>query len=813
MIIEKRIYMIKLKNVSKFYYNKGLITSGFSRINVEFNLGEFVAITGESGSGKSTLLNVLSGLDSYEEGEMYINNEETSHYTEEDYENYRKKYISNIFQNFNLVNSYTVYQNIELILLISGYKKREIKQKVLELIKTVDLYKYRNQKVSKLSGGQKQRVAIARALAQNTPVIIADEPTGNLDKKSAESVLKTLKKVSENKLVIVVTHNYEYVEQYATRKITMSDGKIIEDKVIIETKENNITRLNEYKKMPLTNKLRLGIRNSFNIPVKLLLLLTIFCFMFIAIITEVSSFKRTKQDELLEGYNSYLRDTNNSRIILNKKDHSKFDENDLKQREKENNKYFKIGLTSFVVIAMSILFFALITHLQQVGSVLNKILSALAPFVCGLIIAYFLIPVLNYLERKFIKPETKLKTRKKLRILFIVIIMSCVFFLIGEFINLIVPEMAESFKNISRNYPRYEKNVHGWFNDLLVKHPELDDIVNDDFINVQKRFNDWVAETVVPRLNDGIKAVTSGLYSAVKAVINTIIGIIVSVYVMYNKEMYAGQMKKIVYACMKRKTANNFIHNIRYINKTFQNFFVGKIIDSLIIGLICFIACTVLQMPYSALISIIIGITNIVPVFGPFIGAIPSAILVFMVSPQKCLVFVIMIIILQQFDGNILGPKILGSSTGLSSFWVLFAITFFGSLWNFVGMLVGVPIMAVVYSAIKAYTQTKLQNKKLHTDTDQYIDVSYIDDSHNYIMIPKEQIKGLSDEKNENAFSRFIKEHFGSNDDEDNVDNVNPDNTDKSDNSDNSDNPDNSDNSDNKETKENSEKTDNKDNK
>lgn len=321
--------MIKLKNVSKFYYNKGLITSGFSRINVEFNLGEFVAITGESGSGKSTLLNVLSGLDSYEEGEMYINNEETSHYTEEDYENYRKKYISNIFQNFNLVNSYTVYQNIELILLISGYKKREIKQKVLELIKTVDLYKYRNQKVSKLSGGQKQRVAIARALAQNTPVIIADEPTGNLDKKSAESVLKTLKKVSENKLVIVVTHNYEYVEQYATRKITMSDGKIIEDKVIIETKENNITRLNEYKKMPLTNKLRLGIRNSFNIPVKLLLLLTIFCFMFIAIITEVSSFKRTKQDELLEGYNSYLRDTNNSRIILNKKDHSKFDENDF----------------------------------------------------------------------------------------------------------------------------------------------------------------------------------------------------------------------------------------------------------------------------------------------------------------------------------------------------------------------------------------------------------------------------------------------------------------------------------------------------
>ena len=169
--------MLKLKNVSKYYYNKGLITSGFSKVNLDFNIGEFVAITGASGSGKSTLLNVLSGLDSYEEGEMYINGKETSHYTEKDFENYRRKYVSNIFQNFNLVNSYTVYQNVELVLLLNGYKKREIKNKVLELLKKVDMYKFRNTKVAKLSGGQKQRVAIARALAKETPIIIADEPT------------------------------------------------------------------------------------------------------------------------------------------------------------------------------------------------------------------------------------------------------------------------------------------------------------------------------------------------------------------------------------------------------------------------------------------------------------------------------------------------------------------------------------------------------------------------------------------------------------------------------------------------------------
>ena len=203
--------LIKLKNVSKFYYNKNTIASGFNKINLELDMGEFVVITGESGSGKSTLLNVISGLDSYEEGEMYINGEETSHYTEHDYELYRRKYIGNIFQHFNLVNSYTVYQNIELALLFNGYKSREVKQRILDIIKTVGLTKYKNTKVSKLSGGQKQRVAIARALAKDTPIIVADEPTGNLDVESARSIMKLLHKISKDKLIVIVTHNYEQV--------------------------------------------------------------------------------------------------------------------------------------------------------------------------------------------------------------------------------------------------------------------------------------------------------------------------------------------------------------------------------------------------------------------------------------------------------------------------------------------------------------------------------------------------------------------------------------------------------------------------
>ena len=330
--------MIKLKDVSKFYYNKGIITSGFNKVSLEFNLGEFVVITGESGSGKSTLLNVISGLDSYEEGEMFINGKETSHYTEENFEDYRKKYISNIFQNFNLVNSYTVYQNIELVLLINGSKKKDIKSEVIELIKSVDLYKYRHTKVSKLSGGQKQRVAIARALAKNTPIIIADEPTGNLDSKSALSVMKTLAEVAKDKLVIIVTHNYEQMSEYATRKITMHDGKVIEDKLIKKTDAANLKIVeSKNKSITLGNKIRLGMRNAFNIKPKFILLLIVYLFVAAALIAEISSFQKDKYNEKATGYNSFFVNKSSNRIIVKKNDNSAFTEEDYKKIESLSN--------------------------------------------------------------------------------------------------------------------------------------------------------------------------------------------------------------------------------------------------------------------------------------------------------------------------------------------------------------------------------------------------------------------------------------------------------------------------------------------
>jgi len=363
-------HTIELKRVSKYYAAEDSVSMGFSRIDLNLDIGEFVAITGESGSGKSTLLNVISGLDTYEEGEMFVCGEDTSAYSTEDYELYRKTYIGNIFQDFNLINSYTVYQNIEAVMLLSGKKRSEIKQRALELIDLVGLKKYRRTKVSRLSGGQKQRVAIARALAKNAPIIVADEPTGNLDSASAASVMETLAKVSKDKLVVVVTHNYEQAEPYVTRKLTMHDGKIIEDKriaparlnseedylaeiggagVATETarREGRAARAAKAQKaaeagittqhseapvprnMSKASQLRLGVRNTFNLPAKFILLFIVYFFVSTAVLGQYAATKNSMHEDDLLGSNPYFVNTSTDRIIVKKNDESSFTDEDF----------------------------------------------------------------------------------------------------------------------------------------------------------------------------------------------------------------------------------------------------------------------------------------------------------------------------------------------------------------------------------------------------------------------------------------------------------------------------------------------------
>ncbi len=265
--------MIRLENVSKFYKSAETVSVGMQRINLEFSLGEFVAITGESGSGKSTLLNVISGLDGYEEGELYINGEETSHYTIADWERYRGSNIGFVFQNYNIIDSFTVYQNVILALEVQGYPVKERRARALELIEKVGLLSHKNHKASKLSGGQKQRAVIARALAKDCPIIVADEPTGNLDSTSGAQVLKLLHDVSKEKLVIVVTHDYEQVGEFATRKIKMHDGEVVEDKKIknADIKESDV--LPGHRGMSFFTLMRFTLRSLFATPKRLIFLI------------------------------------------------------------------------------------------------------------------------------------------------------------------------------------------------------------------------------------------------------------------------------------------------------------------------------------------------------------------------------------------------------------------------------------------------------------------------------------------------------------------------------------------------------------
>lgn len=329
--------MIKLKNVSKFYYSNGMITSGFSKVSIELTQGEFVVITGESGSGKTTLLNVLSGLDGYDEGEMYIDGKETSHYSAAEFEEYRKIYIGNIFQSFNLINSYTVYQNIELPLLVNGSHKKDIKEKVLSIIEKVGLQEQANTKCSKLSGGQKQRVAIARALAKETPIIVADEPTGNLDSASAKGVVDLLKEISAEKLVLVVTHNAEQFAGHATRIIKMSDGKIVEDRVVKPFQQIDMDHDLKSNKITVSSRLRLGIRNSFNIVSKFLLLLLVFIFVSLSTTSAYTGFKNQDDEQNRYGYNQFFQNFSDDRIVVKKTDNSAMTEADFAMLEAVKN--------------------------------------------------------------------------------------------------------------------------------------------------------------------------------------------------------------------------------------------------------------------------------------------------------------------------------------------------------------------------------------------------------------------------------------------------------------------------------------------
>ncbi len=327
--------MLKLKNISKYYHSGETVVLGLRKVNLELKLGEFVVVTGESGSGKSTLLNVISGLDTYEDGEFYINGEETSYFSKEDWEVYRRQYIGFIFQDYNIIDSYSVLENVMIALTIQGYDKATRKQRALELIDKVGLSSHAHHKAAKLSGGQKQRAVIARALAKDCPIIVADEPTGNLDSETGKQIMKLLKDLSKDKLVIVVTHNYEQVKDYATRKVRLFDGEVVEDKVIIEPKTEieGITLAGYY--MSFWNLISLSFKNLLRTPRRTIFTIFVAIFISMAFVLSFGSYMRSVNQPYYYG-GGYFSNITEKRIIVSKFNGDSFTDEELSNIENIN---------------------------------------------------------------------------------------------------------------------------------------------------------------------------------------------------------------------------------------------------------------------------------------------------------------------------------------------------------------------------------------------------------------------------------------------------------------------------------------------
>ncbi len=397
-----------------------------------------------------------------------------------------------------------------------------------------------------------------------------------------------------------------------------------------------------------------------------------------------------------------------------------------------DKKYLYWGITALLVIIFSICFYYLLFHGVKIHDNILELVRIGMPIILGFIIAYLLTPIVNFLENRLIYPVLKklsvhksIKLKKRIRSVTILTVLIIVSFIIYSLFAMILPQLISSIQSIASHFPTYVSNFTNWFGDIRELNPVINEYLTQNIILTDStEIVEWFNKNIAPNIkNLGNLATTlyNGLFSIMKFLFEFMIGIIISIYLMSSKELFSGQAKKIVYALFEENKANHFIRNMRFVHRTFVGFLSGKIVDSIIIGLLCFIGTSFLEIPYAILVSVIIGVTNIIPFFGPYLGAIPCAILILMISPIHCLYFVIFIIILQQIDGNIIGPKILGNSTGISSFWVIFAITIFGGLFGIPGMVIGVPVFAIIYAGFRSLFHRMLRKKGLPTETDVYI--------------------------------------------------------------------------------------------
>lgn len=425
---------------------------------------------------------------------------------------------------------------------------------------------------------------------------------------------------------------------------------------------------------------------------------------------------------------------------------------------KWNNRYFRWGLTLFLVAAASMLFYYGIFRMGNMIGGIKAFLSIWTPIIYGAVIAYLLSSVVNFIEGKVIYPlcrrnryQPSKRIKKVIRYFCVLLSLFLFLLLIYALIMMILPELIRSVINIVNDFPRYITSIQVWITETLGKNEHFDSKMLITFLNqYSEKAETYLTDNFLPQMQLMLRQVSSGVFDILNFLKNFLIGSIVSIYILADKEGFVAKSKMIAYALFETDTANTMIHGMRFVHKTFGGFINGKIVDSAIIGVLCYIGTSIIGTPYAVLISVIVGVTNVIPFFGPYIGAVPSAFLVLMVDPWQCLYFVIFILVLQQFDGNFLGPKILGESTGLSSLMVIVAILVGGDLFGVLGMFVGVPVCAVIYAIIWSAIRRSLKKKDMPPEAEVYYHIDCLNEQTKEPILFKEKEEKETPVKGEN---------------------------------------------------------------
>lgn len=406
--------------------------------------------------------------------------------------------------------------------------------------------------------------------------------------------------------------------------------------------------------------------------------------------------------------------------------------------------YFRWGFTAFLTVAACITFFFILYRWNDISEVIGKIVKSAESIIIGLTLAYLLMPVKDFIEKptyKFLLTK-KVKQDKAKNLAKGIGIAGAIVFLILIICILImslVPALITSIVGLIDAMPSYVESFVKWISDSGLADNEVAIFIGNTINSFTEELENWAKTEILPLAQQYIAQITSGMLSIVKTILNFMIGIIAMTYVMAIEEELVGQSKKVIYAIFPAKKGNVIIDTIRKSSEIFGGFVIGKIIDSAIIGVIAYIGCLLMGTPSTLLVAFIIGVTNVIPFFGPFIGAIPSIALVLIQSPIHALYLAIFILILQQVDGNIIGPKILGESTGLSAFWILTSISIAGGLFGFFGMLLGVPVFAVIYYITQQILVYRMKSKNLSTDTKEYVALVEIDENTKQMKYKEEE--------------------------------------------------------------------------